>query len=204
MSTIADCRRFATTTGACARVARRALTMAMAMVMAMGVAQAGAAATIDVTAERRGEGVEIHAHALLGADAASAWRVLTDYDRYAEFIPDLRMSRVIARRGTTVTVEQAGDARLWLLRTPLDITFEITESPPYGVQSRAVAGSLRALESRYLLTPASSGVHLDYTGDIASGFERFGHIEQYAVRHNVARQFQALADEIERRAAGRR
>ena len=66
MSTIADCRRFATTTGACARVARRALTMAMAMVMAMGVAQAGAAATIDVTAERRGEGVEIHAHALLG------------------------------------------------------------------------------------------------------------------------------------------
>lgn len=199
MSTIAGCRRFATTAGACAGAARGALAVVLAA--AIGMAQAGAAATIDVTAERRGEGIEIHAHALLGTDAASAWRVLTDYDRYAEFIPDLRVSRVVARRGTTVTVEQAGDARLWLLRTPLDITFEITESPPYGVQSRAVAGSLRALDSRYLLTPAPAGVHLDYTGDVASGFERFGRIEQYAVRQNIARQFQALADEIERRAA---
>ena len=27
---------------------------------------------------------------LLNADGATAWRVLTDYNRYPEFIPDLR------------------------------------------------------------------------------------------------------------------
>ena len=73
-----------------------------------------------------------------------------------------------------------------------------------GVTRGAVAGSLRALESRYVLTPASSGVYLDYTGQIAPGFELLGRVEEYAVQQNVARQFQALADEIERSSAAAR
>ncbi len=79
--------------------------------------------------------------------------------------------------------------------------FEIKELPPNSLQSRAVAGSLRALASNYVLTPAESGVRLDYVGRIAPGFAIFGPIEQTVVEHNVARQFQALADEIERQSA---
>lgn len=157
------------------------------------------AATISVDSEQRGGAIHIHASAVLNADTATAWQVLTDYDRYPEFIPDLRTSRVVARRGANVTVEQSGDAALWLFRWPLDITFEINELPPNGLRSRAVAGSLRALASRYTLSAVASGVRLEYEGDIAPGFEFFGDIEQIAVRQNVARQFQALADEIERK-----
>jgi len=65
-----------------------------------------------------------------------------------------------------------------------------------------VAGSLRALQSTYALAPEPSGVRLDYVGRVAPGFELFGPIEEAVVRQNVARQFQALADEIERRSAG--
>jgi hypothetical protein len=84
---------------------------------------------------------------------------------------------------------------------PLDITFEINEIPPYRLQSRAVAGSLRALTSSYALTPAASGLRLDYVGRAAPGYARFGRIEQAVIEHNVAHQFQALADEIERQSA---
>ena len=152
-----------------------------------------------VDSERRGDAIHIRASAVLNADTATAWQVLTDYDRYPEFIPDLRTSRVVARRGANVTVEQSGDAALWLFKWPLDITFEINELPPNGLRSRAVAGSLRALASSYTLTTVASGVRLDYEGDIAPGFEFFGDFEQIAVRQNAARQFQALADEIERK-----
>jgi hypothetical protein len=141
---------------------------------------------------------------VLNADAATAWRVLTDYNRYTEFIPDLRVSRVVARRGAMVTVEQSGDAVLWLFKMPLDITFEIKEIPPSSLQSRAVAGSLRALTSSYALTPAAPGIRLDYVGRIAPGFALFGPIEKKAVEQNVARQFQALAEEIERQSAAAR
>ena len=50
-----------------------------------------------------------------------------------------------------------------------------------------------------MLTSVASGVRLDYEGHVASGFAMLGQIEQPAVQHVVARQFQALADEIERR-----
>ncbi len=163
-----------------------------------------AAATATITAQRHDESIEVRASALLDADIATAWRVLTDYGRYVDFIPDLRVSRIVARSGETVTVDQSGEARLWLLRMPLDMTFEITESPPYGVHSRAVAGSMRALESSYVLTPESGSVRLEYTGHITPGFVLFGPIEQYAVEQNITRQFQALVDEIERRSAAGR
>ena len=178
-------------------VARRVVLIALALLgLVVGPA---AAATIAVGVSRHADGIRIEASALLRTDVATAWRVLTDYERYVEFIPDLRMSRVVARRDRMVTVQQSGDATLWVLRLPLDITFEIAEFPPFRLQSRAVAGSLRALESTYLLTQEASGVRLDYTGRVATGFELFGPIEQYAVERNIARQFQALADAIEQR-----
>jgi ribosome-associated toxin RatA of RatAB toxin-antitoxin module len=173
-------------------------TSLLALALAAAATLPVAAAGITFSTERRGDAIDIRASALLRADPATAWRVLTDYGRYAEFIPDLRESRVVARDGAKVTVEQSGDAVLWLLKIPLEITFEITESPPRSVRSQAVAGSLRALASSYVLTPVAHGVRLDYEGRVAPGFELFGAIEEMAARHNVARQFQALADEIER------
>jgi carbon monoxide dehydrogenase subunit G len=178
-----------------------ALSAAFAVIFAIAMAlPAAAAATIVVESERDGEAVNIRAKADLKADVATAWRVLTDYDRYVEFIPDLRLSRVVARHGSTVTVEQSGDA-VWLFNWPLDITFEINETPPSRLQSRAVAGSLRVLLSSYWLTAVNSGTRLDYSGHVEPGFALFGKIEQAAVERNVARQFQALADEIERQGA---
>jgi ribosome-associated toxin RatA of RatAB toxin-antitoxin module len=177
------------------------LALAFALAFTLTAARPAAAANITVDAERDGESIDIRASAVLNADAATAWQVLTDYGRYTDFVPDLHLSRVVARRGATVTVEQSGDAALWLFRMPLDITFEINEIPPYRLQSRAVAGSLRALTSSYALTPAASGLRLDYVGRAAPGYALFGRIEQAVIEHNVARQFQALADEIERQSA---
>jgi carbon monoxide dehydrogenase subunit G len=177
----------------------------LAMALAATVTQpATAAATIAVASERHGEAIDIRAGVLLSADAATAWRVLTDYGHYTEFIPDLRQSRVVARRGSTVTVEQSGDAALWLFKLPIDVTFEIIELPPGSLQSRAVAGSLRALASSYTLTPAGAGTRLDYVGRVEPGFALFGSLEQAVVERNVARQFQALADEIERQGVNAR
>ena len=174
-------------------------SLAAILVIAAALAPA-VAATVSVESERDGTGVNIRASAVLRADVPTAWRVLTDYDRYVDFIPDLRVSRVVARHGSTVTVEQSGDA-VWLLTWPLDITFEIEESPPSRLQSRAVAGSLRVLVSSYALTPFNSGARLEYSGHVEAGFPLFGQIEQRAAERNVARQFRALVEEIDRQGA---
>jgi ribosome-associated toxin RatA of RatAB toxin-antitoxin module len=172
----------------------------LALMLIYGSAPAGAA-TIRVTAQRHDDTIDVNATALLKADPATAWQVLTDYDHYTDFIPNLHVSRVVARHGPVVTVEQTGDAVFWMFRTPVSISYEVTESPPDRLESRAIGGTVRALASSYVLTRTGSGVRLDYSGHIAPRFELPGHLEQIAVRKNIEREFQALADEIERRSA---
>ena len=177
----------------------RGSAIAVAMMLVLAGSQPAAAAIVTINTRLQGATIDIHASALLKADAATAWRVLTDYDRYAEFIPDLQVSRVVARDGAKITVEQSGDAALWLFKMPIHVTFEVNEMPPHSLQSRTVAGSVRVLASSYALAPIAAGVRLDYAGQIVPGFELVGRIEQMVVERNAARQFQALADEIARR-----
>jgi hypothetical protein len=174
---------------------------ARAVFAAMAAALPGAAATINFTVDRGVEAIDVRASAVLTADAATAWPVLTAYDRYTDFIPDLRRSHVLARSGSKVTVEQTGYAAVWLLKLPIQVTIEVDEVPPNRLHSHAIAGSLRSLTSSYTLTPLSKGTRLDYVGHVVPGFAFFARIEQAAVEQNMARQFQALVDEIDHQAA---
>jgi len=175
--------------------------MAFVAVLALTSAQPAGAGSVSIEAARDGNAIDIHASAVLKADAGTAWRVLTDYDRYADFVPGLNLSRVVDRRGEVVTVQQSGAAAFWLFELPLDITFEIHEVPRRLLVSRAVAGSLRGLDSRYTLWPVPHGTRLDYVGRVVPGFELPERLEQKVVEQSVGRQFQALADEIERQGA---
>jgi len=170
-------------------------------VAAAGRASFAAGATVSVDVEHDADAVVIHASTRLTSDAATAWGVLTDYDRYADFIPGVMSSRVVDRRGPTVLVEQSDELALWLLRLPLRVTYVIHEFPPNRVQSRATADALPALESSYVITPMAPGVRLDYVGRIGRGWLLLSRMVQAALRLGVVRHFTALADEIERRSA---
>jgi carbon monoxide dehydrogenase subunit G len=162
----------------------------------------GAEEVARVESNRQGDVVEIHASADLTADRDTAWRVLTDYGRYAAFIPGMRESRVVSRIGAKVIVEQTGTAALGPLHIPIEITFQILETRPDGIESRALSGSLHALDSRYTLSSREQGSRLVYVGRVRPGFPLFGSLGQSAVEANVARQFRALVDEIERQHRG--
>lgn len=110
------------------------------------VPQALAAPDIAVDAVRRGEAIEISARAELRVNVETAWRVLTDYDRYATFVPDLAVSRVVMRDAQTAIVEQRGEARFLSLRYPLEVWLAVAEVPYRSVRSRAIAGNFRELE----------------------------------------------------------
>lgn len=160
---------------------------------------AAAGATIAIDAQRHGDAIDIRATAVLTADTHTAWRVLANYARYPDFIPDLHSSHGVARHGSVATVVQTGDIAFWPFRFPVNVTFEIHETPPGNLESQAVAGSLRALKSRYVLTRVEAGSRLEYSGHVEPGFAWFRDIQHAAIERTVARQFRALAEEIERR-----
>ena len=97
-------------------------------------------AEVAVRVDRSGDGLHVDASAEFDGTIAGTWRVLTDYGRLAEFIPDVHSSRVVARKGNVAHVEQTGETRLLFLRYPMNVRFEITEHPYERIVSRAVAG----------------------------------------------------------------
>lgn len=159
---------------------------------------------IDVQAERRGGLIHVQARALLRAPMAVVWRTLTDYEGLPAFIPGISSSRVIARNGAVVTVEQTGQARFLFLTVPIAVTLESTERPPDVVEVRRVKGSIQHLEGRYEATPQAAGeVLLRWTGALSPDAELPPLIETALVRLSIQDQFVGMVHEIERRAGTR-
>ena len=109
----------------------------------------------------------------------TAWRVLTDYNRYPRIHPGpARKPRRCASRGQRSRSSNPETPLSGCSGCPSTSRSRSTRAPPAGLQSRAVAGSLRALTSSYTLTPAAAGMRLDYVGHMAPGYPLFGVFEQ--------------------------
>jgi ribosome-associated toxin RatA of RatAB toxin-antitoxin module len=179
--------------------ARRGVLLLITSLCLLSQALASAADARDsVRAWRDEDAVIVQAQADLDAPLQTAWRVLTDYDHYAQFIPDLKSSRVLARSGNTAIVEQKGEAGFFLYHFPLEVTFSVTEVPDTAVRSRAISGTFKEMSGSYVLTEHSKGVRLVYNGRLVPAFRLPPFIGVPALRAAVERQFLALAREIRR------
>jgi ribosome-associated toxin RatA of RatAB toxin-antitoxin module len=180
-------------------------SMAVALLAAAYAAPGFAADDVSIEAERRGDSIEIHARALIVAPAALVWQVLTDYERLPDFIPGLSKSVVRERRGNRLVLEQTGEARFLMFSFPIEVRYEVIESPPDWVSSRAVGGNLRRMNGRYDLqpgpAPARGSMLLRYEGAIEPNFELPPVVGVVALRSMAEQQFSAMVAEIERRAA---
>ena len=147
------------------------------------------------------------------ADRRTAWLTVTDYERLPQFIPSIRGVRVLAmsRQGAVerLLVEQTGDLRfLWFVR-PVHVWLDVMHEAPEKVLARAVLPSgvsearstLRDFEGSYTLTEIDAlRTRLVYRARIEPVQPLLPVLGSLAVRQTVRAQFEAMADEIERRA----
>ena len=178
----------------------RCALLLSALCILLWQAMAEAAETRDsVRAWRDHDAVLVQAQADVDASIEIAWRVLTDYDHYASFIPDLKSSRVLSRSGDTAIVEQKGEAGFFLFHFPIEVTFSVTEQPGSSVSSRAISGTFKEMTGTYVLTERDGGgVRLRYNGRLVPAFQLPPLVGVPALRAAVERQFLALAREIRR------
>ena len=169
------------------------------LVPCLGIALQAQAAEVAVRATRDGDALLIEASADFEGTLAQTWQVLTDYDRLAEFIPNLRISRVIARSKEGITVEQKGEARLLFFSYPIEVQLVVTEFPHDKVVSRVTAGNFREMSGVYVLEAQQGRVRLRYSGRMTPDFFVPPLIGTWVLRHNVEITFGALVDEIMRR-----
>jgi len=158
----------------------------------------GRAAPIDVQVREGPDRIVVTAAATIDADVATTWEVLTDYARYPDFVPGIRSARVVRREGARVTVEQSGTAFLGFAQLPFSAVYEIAERPTGELWSSAAIDGAGRLDSHYVLRPMGAQTELRYEGSLAVRHAAARPIEGAVARQTIARQFQALANRIER------
>jgi len=157
----------------------------------------------DITVEstRRDDALEVVCRAVLEAPYDLVWQALTDYNRFAEFIPGMRSSRLIECQGAVAIVEQSGDAGFLFFSFPIDVTIASTERPPHALEVKLLKGDLKRLDGAYRIEPQAGGrILLTWNGTIeAQSMPPL--LGEMVMRANIADQFRGMVGEIERRNA---
>jgi ribosome-associated toxin RatA of RatAB toxin-antitoxin module len=176
-----------------------AITSAALLVVAV---QARGAQDVGVDAQLRGNALAITTHATIRAPLPVIWQTLTDYDHLAEFIPGMRMSRVLQRRGATVIVEQIGEAKFLIFHYPIDVVVQSDEHYPATIAVHVLSGNLRRLAGAYRIETVPGTRErfvLHWQGIIEPDIPLPLFITAPGLRETVADQFVGMVREIERR-----
>ena len=177
------------------------VALLFALAAAPGLVHAAGAEAIETHIERQGEYITVNASALLQVDARIAWEVLSDYDHLAQFIPDVKSSRVVSRGGNRLLVEQKGEFGFFFYRQPVEVMLEVVEEPRRRIDARRISGNIRDLETYYELKASGPGLKLDYGGRFIPEFSVPPFFGMAMVRRIIERRFRAMVDEIVRRDA---
>jgi hypothetical protein len=149
----------------------------------------------------RDDGV-IHVEASFHVDVspALAWRVMTDYEHMAAFVPTMKESRVLSVASDRLTVYQKGVASLAWFSHDWEMEREITLEPEVAIRSRALRGNVKRMEMETQLTPEGDGVRIRYRALTVPDFWVPPLIGPALMKSQVTEQFSALAAEMHRRA----
>lgn len=148
--------------------------------------------------------ITIRAYVDVPVDGRLAWSVLTDYDRLAEFVPDMHLSRRISRPGEPIRVHQRGEKTWLILDTPFDVILLMHETPYSRIHFRQLAGTLKDMYGEWRLLPLPEGVRIAYTARLEPGLlsPRVPG-DGWLIEADIQRMLEALAQEMLRRRSGR-
>jgi hypothetical protein len=159
-------------------------------------------AEAEVQVEADASVIRISAKIVTGVDRKTAWQVLSDYNHWAEFVPDMLVSRVVSQPGEPLLIEQRGRIP-WLPAFPLVVIAAVEETPYKGLRFQRVAGNIKALEGEWQIQ-GKFPVRLIYRSSVDPGFPMPPQITIDIFRQDTKVRLEAMAQEMARRAAADR
>jgi ribosome-associated toxin RatA of RatAB toxin-antitoxin module len=88
------------------------------------------------------------------------WKVLTDYEALADFIPNLAKSRLIEHPNGGIRVEQIGSGRLLNFNFCARVVLDLEEYFPKEINFRMVEGDFKGFSGSWCLEPYSLGEYI--------------------------------------------
>lgn len=180
---------------------RLAACIAASILMLMSCVASGAEPLILVSVEKNGDAFIVDATIDFPVLLSKAWEVLTDFDNMVGILGNLTSSRITARNGNTLIVQQAGKATYGPFSYSFTSEREIRLDPMKRILARQLSGNARHFSSELELSGRQGTTQVRYHAEVTpdSGIaRRFG---GPFIQHEVEEQFTAMAAEMNRRKA---
>ncbi len=104
----------------------------------------------------------IQADILIPHPVEPIWRVLTDYEALADFVPNLAVSRRLAHPEAKIRLEQVGTQPLLKINFRARVVLDIEEFYPHRIHFTCVEGDFSRFEGQWRLQPEATATRLGY------------------------------------------
>jgi hypothetical protein len=155
---------------------------------------------IVVRVDRDGPRISVYVDCPVAAPAMLAWRVLTDYDRMAQFVSSLELSVVEHRDLDTLRVRQKGKVTRGPLAFHFENVREIELHPYRAIHSRMISGDLIPSEFTTRLEEIDGMLHIINSGSYTPKLWVPPGIGPALIEAETRRQYGEIRAEIMRRA----
>lgn len=159
-----------------------------------------AAAPPAIQAQQAGTRLLVSGAISVPVSPVIAWAVLTDYERIPEFVPGMRVSRVIESSGNTKVVEQQGEMQANNMRMLYFGNLRIVEEPSSRLSLQFVSGNFRGMQGQWVIEGKTSPVNLAYQLDFDAGTPYPSPVMAGMMQQQVLHWVVSLSAEMERRA----
>jgi ribosome-associated toxin RatA of RatAB toxin-antitoxin module len=161
---------------------------------------AWATPTVAVSVERTDGIYKITARGEVAASPQAVWRILTDYEHMAEFVPDLQRVRVLSRSGDEAVIEQLGEARFLFFRRAIRLVVQAHEQPISQIDISLVDGDMKVYNCTWQLAPVpeTGGTRVSYSGTVAPKFYVPGMLGSNLIRRDIEKMMVAVMRRLDR------
>lgn len=99
------------------------------------------------------EGGEFVGRVLIDTNVSTAWQVLTDYDNFDQFLPNVERSELLEAAGDRHVFEQVSVVRLFPITKRVEVTIAATEYHPQQISFNLVEGDAKAIDGTWRIDP---------------------------------------------------
>lgn len=103
-----------------------------------------------------GENGKYIAKILVTASPETVWGVLTDYNNFPKFLPNVVSSQILQKNGNRKVVEQVDARQVLLMNVRSRLRMENVETHKTRIDFKLIEGDLKQLKGYWLLEPVSA------------------------------------------------
>ena len=104
----------------------------------------------------KGKNGEYVGQVLANGNLEKAWEVITDYNDFKNFLPNVIDSKVVNKEGNTTVFEQTSEVDLFLFKEQFTVRIAAVASQPQKVNFEIVEGDLKQLQGTWEVSVTDS------------------------------------------------